>query len=28
LGWIPEIQFHQSLKDVLEYVKCSDICIQ
>ncbi len=28
LGWIPEIQFHQSLKDVLEYAKCSDICMQ
>ncbi|GAB6441827.1 MULTISPECIES: NAD-dependent epimerase/dehydratase family protein [Bacillus] len=28
LGWIPEIQFHQSLKDVLEYVKYSDIYIQ
>ncbi|COG17039.1 dTDP-glucose 4%2C6-dehydratase [Streptococcus pneumoniae] len=28
LGWIPEIEFHQSLKDVLEYAKCSDICMQ
>ncbi|KMP92032.1 UDP-2-acetamido-2,6-dideoxy-hexulose 4-reductase [Bacillus wiedmannii] len=28
LGWVPEIQFHQSLKDVLEYAKCSEICIQ
>ncbi|MED1408004.1 MULTISPECIES: NAD-dependent epimerase/dehydratase family protein [Bacillus] len=27
LGWIPEIQFQQSLQDVLEYAKCSDICI-
>lgn len=28
LGWVPKIQFHQSLKDVLEYAKHSDICIQ
>ncbi|MBE5103733.1 NAD-dependent epimerase/dehydratase family protein [Bacillus thuringiensis] len=28
LGWIPEIQFQQSLKDVLEYAKCGDVCIQ
>ncbi|EEL69610.1 UDP-2-acetamido-2,6-dideoxy-hexulose 4-reductase [Bacillus mycoides] len=27
LGWVPKIQFHQSLKDVLEYAKRSDICI-
>ncbi|MGU3367928.1 NAD-dependent epimerase/dehydratase family protein [Bacillus mycoides] len=27
LGWVPEIPFQQSLKDVLEYAKCSDICI-
>jgi len=28
LGWVPKIQFHQSLKDVFEYAKHSDICIQ
>lgn len=27
LGWVPEIPFQQSLKDVLEYAKCSDVCI-